>query len=191
VGGKVSCTELTAPQPLKRLTKFSAEQAAACLSLSAADVRTDRHAPHVISVGLPFLAVVLVSREALRKARPNADAFTRMFPVDGSDAVYFYTRDVPANEKPCDVQARMFHPGASGLSEDPATGSATAAAASLLAELDGTADGELKLRIGQGVDMGRPSLLLTRVVKQGGKAMSAHVGGSCAPMMEGMLEGEG
>ena len=192
-GGKVSNAELTAPQPLKRLTKFSAEQAAACLSLSAADVRTDRHAPHVISVGLPFLAVELVSREALRKARPNADAFTRTFPVDGSDAVYFYTRDVPANEKPCDVQARMFHPGASGLSEDPATGSATAAAAALLAELDGTADGELKLRIGQGVDMGRPSLLLTRVVKQGGKAMSAHVGGSCAPMMEGTfeLEGEG
>ena len=35
--------ELTAPQPLKRLTQVSAEQAAACLSLSAADIRTDRH----------------------------------------------------------------------------------------------------------------------------------------------------
>jgi trans-2,3-dihydro-3-hydroxyanthranilate isomerase len=187
-GGKVLSAELTAPQPLKRSTEFLAEQAAACLSLSAADVRTDRHAPHVISVGLPFLAVELASREALRKAKPNADAFAKTFPVDGSDAVYFYTRDVPEGEKPCDVQARMFHPGASGLSEDPATGSATAAAAALLAELDGRADGELKLRIGQGVDMGRPSLLLTRVVKRGGKVMSAHVGGGCAPMMEGTFE---
>jgi trans-2,3-dihydro-3-hydroxyanthranilate isomerase len=184
-GGRVLVAELTAPQPLKRLTQFPAEQAAACLSLAAADVRTDRHVPHVISVGLPFLAVELVSREALRKARPNADAFAKTFPVDGSDAIYFYTRDVPDSEKPCDVQARMFHPGASGLSEDPATGSATAAAAALLAELDGMAEGELKLRIGQGVDMGRPSLLLTRAVKQGGKVTSAHVGGSCAPMMEG------
>jgi trans-2,3-dihydro-3-hydroxyanthranilate isomerase len=191
-GGKVSGAELTAPQPLKRLTRLSAEQAAACLSLAAADARTDRHVPHVVSVGLPFLAVELASREALQRARPNADAFARTFPVDESDAVYFYTRDVPASEKPCDVQARMFHPGASGLSEDPATGSATAAAAALLAELDDTADGELKLRIGQGVDMGRPSLLLARVVKQGGKVMSAHVGGSCAAMMEGTfwLEGE-
>jgi trans-2,3-dihydro-3-hydroxyanthranilate isomerase len=187
-GGKVSGAELTAPQPLKRLTEVSAEQAAACLSLSAADVRTDRHMPRVISVGLPLLAVELLSREALRKARPNADAFANAFPVDGSDAVYFYTRDVPASERPCDVQARMFHPGSSGLSEDPATGSATAAAAALLAELDGTADGELKLRIGQGVDMGRPSLLLARVVKQGGKVVSAHVGGGCAPMMEGTFE---
>jgi trans-2,3-dihydro-3-hydroxyanthranilate isomerase len=187
-GGKISGAELTAPQPLKRLTQFAAEQAAACLSLSAADVRTDRHVPHVISVGLPFLAVELASREALRRARPNAEAFAKTFPVDESDAIYFYTRDVPDSEKPCDVQARMFHPGASGLSEDPATGSATAAAAALLAELDDRSDGELHLRIGQGVDMGRPSLLLTHVVKQGGKVMSSHVGGGCAPMMEGLFE---
>jgi predicted PhzF superfamily epimerase YddE/YHI9 len=62
----------------------------------------------------------------------------------------------------------MFHPGASGLTEDPATGSATVAAAALLADLSGERDGELKLRIGQGVDMGRPSLLLTRVRKANG-----------------------
>ena len=187
-GGKVSGAELTAPQPLKRSTQVSAEQAAACLSLSAADVRTDRQAPHVVSVGLPFLAVELGSREALRRARPNAEAFGKTFPVDESDAVYFYTRDVPDSEKPCDVQARMFHPGARGLSEDPATGSATAAAAALLAELEARSDGEFKLRIGQGVDMGRASLLLTRVVKRGGKVVSAHVGGGCAPMMEGTFE---
>jgi trans-2,3-dihydro-3-hydroxyanthranilate isomerase len=87
----------------------------------------------------------------------------------------------------------MFHPGASGLSEDPATGSATAAAAALLADLDGTRDGELKLAIGQGVDMGRPSLLLTRVLKANGVIASAHIGGGCVQMMEGTfrLAGEG
>jgi trans-2,3-dihydro-3-hydroxyanthranilate isomerase len=185
--GKVMSTELTAPQALQWLTQVSAEQAAGCLSLSAGDVKTDRHVPHVVSVGLPFLVVELASREALKRAKPNADAFARTFPAVGSDAVYFYTRDVPANEAPCDVQARMFHPGSSGLSEDPATGSATAAAATLFAELDGMSDGELKLTIGQGFDMGRPSLLLTRVRKQGGKVVSAHVGGACVFMMEGTL----
>src|SRR5207249_526368 len=83
----------------------------------------------------------------------------KTFPCDGSDAVYFYTRDVPAGEKPLDLQARMFHPGASGLSEDPATGSATAAAAPLLADLASVGDGELNLRIGQGLGMGPPALL--------------------------------
>src|SRR5258708_31743355 len=191
--GKVVGTELTAPQPLKRLSNLSAEQAAACLSLSAGDVKTDRHAPQIISVGLPFLAVELTSREALRRARPDAAAFAKTFPCDGSAAIYLYTRDVPAGEKPCDLQARMFHPGASGLSEDPATGSATAAAAALLADLDPAREGELKLRIGQGVDMGRPSLLKTRVRKQNGAVASIHVGGGCVQMMEGTfrLKGEG
>ena len=191
--GKVVSTELTAPQPLKRLSQLAAEQAAACLSLATGDVKTDRHAPQIISVGLPFLAVEIASREALRRAKPDSAAFAKTFPCDGSDAIYLYTSEVPAAEKPCDLQARMFHPGASGLSEDPATGSATAAAAALLADLDALRDGELKLRIGQGVDMGRPSLLLTRVRKQNGAVTSVHVGGGCVPMMEGTFRvmGEG
>ena len=188
--GKVVGAELTAPQGLKKLTQLTAEQAAA--SLSAADIRTDRHPPQIVSVGLPFLVAELASRDALRRARPDADAFARTLPCDGSDAVYLYTHDVPTAEA-CDLQARMFHPGSSGLSEDPATGSATAAAAALLADVSGERDGELKLRIGQGVDMNRPSLLLTRVRKANGVVMSAHVGGACVQMMEGTfrLAGEG
>ena len=67
------------------------------------------------------------------------------------------------------------------------------ATAAWLAELAHDPDGELKLRIGQGVDMNRPSLLLTRVVKANGAIVSAHVGGRCVPMMEGTfrLAGEG
>jgi trans-2,3-dihydro-3-hydroxyanthranilate isomerase len=189
--GRVTGAELTAPQPLKRLSEVEVAQAAACLSLSADDVRTERHVPQIVSVGLPFLMVEVASRDALKRARPDAAAFASIFPRDGSDAVYFYTRDVPPGEQPLDLQARMFHPGSRGLSEDPATGSATAAAATLLAELDNARDGELKLRIGQGVDMGRPSLLLTRVVKQGDKVVSVHVGGACVTMMEGTLQLEG
>ena len=191
--GRAVGAELTAPQPLKQLTQFSAEQAAAVVSLSSADIRTDRHPPQIVSVGLPFLVVELASRDALRRARPDASAFARTFPCDGSDAVYLYTRDISPAEKPSDLQARMFHPGSSGLSEDPATGSATVAVAALLADLSGERDGELKLRIGQGVDMGRPSLLLTRVRKANGVIASAHVGGACVQMMEGSfrLDGDG
>ncbi len=191
--GRAVGAELTAPQPLKKLTQFSAEQAAAVVSLSSADIRTDRHPPQIVSVGLPFLVVELASRDALRRARPDASAFARTFPCDGSDAVYLYTRDIPPAEMPSDLQARMFHPGSSGLSEDPATGSATVAIAALLADLASERDGESKLRIGQGVDMGRPSLLLTRVRKANGVIESAHVGGACVQMMEGSfrLDGDG
>lgn len=191
-GGVVS-TELTAPQPLSRLAQLSADDVAACISLTADDIRTDRHAPQVVGVGTPFLVAELHSRDALKRARPDAAAFSRALPRDGAFSVWFYTHDVAAAEAPCDVQARMFMRGAGGLAEDPATGSATVAAAALFAELDPTRDGELKLTVGQGFDMGRPSLLLTRVRKQDGKIVSAHVGGSCVQMMEGTfrLAGEG
>jgi trans-2,3-dihydro-3-hydroxyanthranilate isomerase len=191
-GGRVVGAELTAPQPLNKLTQFGAGQTAACASLSAADIRTDPHPPLIVSVGMPFLVAELNSRDALRRARPDAAAFAQALPCDGAFAVYLYTRDVlPAEAS--DLQARMFFPGSSGLIEDPATGSATVAAAALLADLAGERDGELKLRVGQGVDMGRPSLLLTRVRKQNGAVISAHVGGGCVQIMEGTfrLAGEG
>jgi trans-2,3-dihydro-3-hydroxyanthranilate isomerase len=190
--GRVVGAELTAPQKLVKISRFSAEQAASIVSLSAADIRTDRHPPQIVSVGMPFLVAELNSRDALRRARAEPAAYAHTFPCDGSDAIYLYTRDVPTTEA-CDLQARMFFPGASGLAEDPATGSATVAAAALLADLSADRDGELKLRFGQGVDMGRPSLLLTRVRKENGVVVSAHVGGACVQMMEGSfrLAGEG
>jgi trans-2,3-dihydro-3-hydroxyanthranilate isomerase len=191
--GSVVGAELTAPQPLSKRTQFSVEQVAACISLSASDIRTDRHQPQIVSVALPFLVAELTSREALRRARPDAAGFSRILPDDLCDAIYFYTRDVPPGEMPRDIQARMFFPGSSGLIEDPATGSATVATAALLADLSGERDGELKMRVGQGLDMGRPSLLLTRVRKENGVVVSAHVGGTCVQMMEGSfrLAGEG
>lgn len=182
--------ELTAPEPLSRRSEIKAERAAACLSLTAADLRTDAHTPQVISVGLPFLVVELASRDALRRARPNLSAYAEVLPLDGADAVYAYTREAAGqdgDEVGCDLQARMFSP-LDGIVEDPATGSATAATAALLAELQGA--GELSLRVGQGVDMGRPSLLLARAALRDG-GLTASVGGRCVGVLEGTFTLDG
>src|SRR6266404_8552595 len=48
---RVVGAELTAPQPLTKLSQFSAEQAASIVSLSSDDIRTDRHSPIIVSVG--------------------------------------------------------------------------------------------------------------------------------------------
>jgi trans-2,3-dihydro-3-hydroxyanthranilate isomerase len=186
--GRVVGSEFAAPKPLSKGATVDAKEAAAILSLSASDIKTDRHPPMIASVGLPFLIVEIASRDAVKRAKPDAAAFWKTFPAVGADAVYFYTRDVPAAEQPLDLQARMFHPGSAGLSEDPATGSATGAAAAFLADLDAISDGEVKLRIGQGFDMGRPSLLLTRVIKKSGAVVATHVGGNCVQIMEGTLQ---
>ena len=79
--GRVVSTELTAPQPLKRMSHLSAEQAAACLSLSASDVKTDRHPPQIISRG----AIVPGGRDRLARCVAPCEAGCRRvrqdFPV--------------------------------------------------------------------------------------------------------------
>ena len=103
-----------------------------------------------------------------------------MLPRDGAAAIYAYTKDADAGT---DIQARMFMVRLT--TEDPATGSATAAVTALLAELGGVP--EIALRVGQGVDMGRSSLLLSRAKREDGE-MRAYVGGRCMPMFEGSFD---
>jgi len=178
--------ELLAPEPLSRRAQITRESAAACLSLTAEDIRIDEHEPQVLSVGLPFLVVELASRDALRRATPNRSAHDQVLPLDGARSVYAYTRgtaEQPSEAGP-DIHARMFTPR---MTEDPATGSATAATAALLAEISDTPDGELILRFAQGVDMGRSSLLVARVLKRAGTAGSVYVGGRCVKVIQGSL----
>jgi trans-2,3-dihydro-3-hydroxyanthranilate isomerase len=182
-GDAVVGAELTAPQPLSIGSAVSTEDAAACLSLSKADIISTHHAPQVITVGLPFLVVELASREALRLAKPNFAAHERILPSVGTDAVYSYCRGAADGE----LHARAFAPLDASL-EDPATGSATAATIALLASLGSARDSELVWRVEQGADMGRPSLLLGRTQKRGGIVHAVHIGGRAVPVMNGWLD---
>jgi trans-2,3-dihydro-3-hydroxyanthranilate isomerase len=39
----------------------------------------------------------------------------------------------------------------------------------------------------QGVDMGRPSLMVASAEKRDGSVVAAHIGGSCVPVMSGVM----
>ena len=176
--GTVTGAELVTPEALSCRSEVSPEKVAACLSLTAEDIRTAVHNPLVASVGLPFLVVELVSRDALRRCVPNLQGFRAVLPLDGAVSVYAYTLDKDAGE-PGDLQARMLTPR---MTEDPATGSATAAVTALLAlHRDKTT---LSLQVSQGVDMGRASTLYSGYDASSGKSV-VRVGGSCVITMEG------
>ena len=178
--GSVVGADVLSPEPLSRLSEVDPTRAAVCVGLVAGDVRTDAHPPQVVSVGLPFLMIEVASREALRRARPDRRAYDDVLPLDGAKSVYVYTRDVGdgAARAGCDLQSRMF---TGRMVEDPATGSATAALTALLAALRGE---DVRLRVRQGEDMGRPCTLLTRSLI-GEAGITAQVGGRCAAMFEG------
>ena len=181
--------ELRAPEALSRRSIVPRETAAACLSLEATDIAMHVHPPQIVSVGLPFVAVELASREALRRSKPDFAAHADLLPLDGSDAIFAYWRageeSEPAGETV--LHARTFSP-LDGIIEDPATGSACAAAIALLATLDPRDRAEQSWRIHQGVDMGRPSLLLGRTAKNQGAVISTHIGGRCVAVLEGTLD---
>lgn len=181
--GAVAGAELRAPQSLSRRSEVSREIAAACLSLDPADIAMRVHPPQVISVGLPFLAVELASRDALRRSKPDIGAHAALLPLDGADAVFAYWR-APDESRETVLHARTFSP-LDGVIEDPATGSACAAAITLLATLGSGAPTTRAWRIHQGVDLGRPSLLLGRTAFQQGAVLDTFIGGRCVPVLEG------
>jgi trans-2,3-dihydro-3-hydroxyanthranilate isomerase len=147
---------------------------AACLSLDPADIRLDRHAPAVASVGNPFVLVELVDARALARSRPQTQAMQTVLEThpDSLDcSIYAYVRDGDA------LQARMF--GAlGGIPEDPATGSAAAALGAFFADLDG----EARITIRQGEAMGRPS----RIGVHGTRG-AVTISGQAVRVMEGRL----
>lgn len=180
-GGSVVGAEFRAPESLSVRAEVSVADAARCLSLSPAEISTLVHPPRVVSVGLAFLVAEVVSLQALGRARPDVQAHQQVLPPAGTDAVFAYQRDRNATS----LRARMFAP-LDATVEDPATGSASAATLAWLAQL-AAGDGEVAWRIDQGVEMGRPSLILGRTIRQPGNPVAVHIGGQAVHVMQGTV----
>jgi trans-2,3-dihydro-3-hydroxyanthranilate isomerase len=183
-GGAVVAARLAAPVPLTLGEEYPVELIAEACSLEPADIRVDTHRPGIASCGIPLIFVELVSRGALKSAAPRGDVFTRHLPRDQVTGIHLY---VPAEEHGVEIQSRMFAP-LHGIPEDPATGGANVALIGLLAHHRPEADLTLARTIGQGFDMGRPSILEATAEKKGGKVVATYIGGRCMPMMSGTIE---
>jgi trans-2,3-dihydro-3-hydroxyanthranilate isomerase len=183
-GASVIGARLAPPQSLSRGDDLDVEILAAACSLSASDIETASHSPCIASCGIPLAFVELKTRAALSSARPRAEVFTEHLPAERITGILLYVHD---RRDGFDLQVRMFAP-LYGVPEDPATGSGNVALAGLLASLRPEPDLNLALRIGQGIDMGRPSLLEAGAEKRGGKIIGMWIGGRCVPMMRGTLE---
>jgi trans-2,3-dihydro-3-hydroxyanthranilate isomerase len=181
-GGQPVAAELTAPRPFSRGANADPGKVAAALGLDAAEILTGTHRPTMGSVGAAFLFCEIAARDSLRACRPDHARLTGLLAASESVGIFAYTKD--GADSAHDIHARMFFP-LGAIVEDPATGSAAVALTALLAALAPQDDFDLTLRVGQGEDMGRPSLLLTRAVKRGGKVLSAHVGGGGVEIMQG------
>ena len=186
-GSAVVGVRLTPPQPVVRGDDFAVDVAGAAVSLPSGDIETARHPPCFASCGISMAFAELKTRAALAAARPRADIFSEHISADRATGFLIYVKD---QSEGFDLQARMFAPLYS-VPEDPATGSANVILAGLLASLRPETDLKLELRIGQGFDMGRPSVLEAVAEKREGKVVALSIGGHCVPMMRGTLDIDG
>ena len=180
--GRIWC-ELKAPERISTGKTASAGMIAAAVSLQPEDVVSTNHPPQVASVGLPFTFAELRDRGALERARTRMDGVDALAAAGINPDVFVYVR----SRDEFDVRARMFAP-VDGVPEDPATGSANCALAGLLAKLDPRPSGELRWRIAQGVEMGRPSVLEARARKENGEVVDVRIGGASVMVSEGTIE---
>ena len=170
---------IDAPQPLSLGAEMRVDMLAGCAGLEPGDVVTATHNPVAASVGNGFV-IAEVTNDALTRAAPDIAKFRSAHavfkPLGDRLPVYLYAR---VNETR--LRARMFGP-LGGTLEDAATGSAATPLAALL--LGRTGAEKARFDIVQGVEMGRPSLLMTQAwrAKDG---IRASVGGTCVPVLSG------
>ncbi len=158
---------------------------AGMLSLAESDLLLETRPPVAVSCGLPFLFVPLRDLDAVRRARLRLQDWERLLSAFWAPHVHVFTHD--AELPGCDLHARMFAPGA-GVPEDPATGSAAAALAGLLAARSPESDGTLRWTVEQGLEIDRPSVIEIEAEKAGGEIVAVRVGGSAVMMSEGMMQ---
>ena len=157
---------------------------AAALSLAPDDIGFEGAVPSRWSSGITFSFVPLRNLDAAARAHPNPASFEKVFGIGGSAKVYVFCKETAVAGH--DFHVRMFAPGV-GIPEDPATGSAAVGFAGLLTASGRYGDGEHNIRIEQGYEMRRESLIDLGLTIAGGRLTSATVGGSAVIVTEGTI----
>ncbi|WP_027859031.1 PhzF family phenazine biosynthesis protein [Marinobacterium jannaschii] len=171
----VACFQ-TAQLPRVNTSGLSRMQAAELLGLRPEQVVAE---PVIGDCGLPFQLIELKDLAAVSEAELDLTLWRRYLRDAEACSVYLFCRQ----GLQADIRARMFDPGFN-IPEDPATGSAAAALAGTLAITD-SVSGEQHYLIEQGVEMGRPSYITTRVVSDRAGVEAVYVSGQAVLMSEG------
>ena len=168
--------QMEQPLPAFTGTTISRKQAADALGLAVEEVRSDVPI-QVGSSGVPFLFVPLANLKAVRRAR-------RPGGIEGNVYVFAMSGERSGSH----AHGRMFAEGL-GVSEDPATGGAQGPlGAYIVAHELVRVEPTTRIRVEQGFEIGRPSILDIEVDRTGAAVTAVRVGGRCVAMGGGWLD---
>ncbi|MBI3433248.1 MAG: PhzF family phenazine biosynthesis protein [Hydrogenophilales bacterium] len=158
------------------------EPIAAALGISPEDIETGSPVQQM-TAGISAMIVPLRSLDALRRCKLDLDVFAPLAAQGFPPLVYLFCRQthLPRN----DLCVRFFFE-AHGVREDPATGNGAAFLGAYLLAHRVFPESRLSLRIEQGHEMNRPSLVMLRAQSIAG-SREVSVGGQVIPIIKGEL----
>lgn len=131
-----------------------------------------------VSTGVPFIIVPLKGLAAVRRARLDPKKLVEYMGEKDSAGVLVFCRETYRPEN--DLNVRVFTKFVS-VPEDPATGSGNGCLAAYLVRHRYLGEPKVSVRVEQGYEIGRPSLLFLRSEEKDG-SIEVMVGGMVIPV---------
>ncbi|MEG4519376.1 MULTISPECIES: PhzF family phenazine biosynthesis protein [unclassified Microcoleus] len=134
-----------------------------------------------VSTGVPFIIVPLKTLASLKKAQVNLDKYFELVDTMEAKEILIFCPETYSDLN--DLSVRVFAHSL-GIPEDPATGSANGCLAGYLVEYGYYGEAKIDVRVEQGYEIDRPSLLLLQAAKNEGE-ITVLVGGKVVMVAKG------
>jgi trans-2,3-dihydro-3-hydroxyanthranilate isomerase len=137
-----------------------------------------------VSTGLPFIIVPLKDLAAIKNCYIDRVGYMKLIDQAEAKSIFVFCPECydPRNQ----INARMFD-DFHGIAEDPATGSANGCLAAYLVKNRYYGSPAIDIKVEQGYEIGRPSLLLLKAEEEEGGSISVSVGGRLIMVAVGEL----
>lgn len=161
---------------------FNANLISKILSLDVSDINSSLPIQEV-STGLPVVIVPLTTLQGVKKARINKDKYFEFIKDIEAKTILIFCPET--YNKANDLNVRFFA-DQYGIPEDPATGSANGCLAAYLVNHRFFGTYQIDLKVEQGYEIGRPSLLYLKAEEKKHE-LSVYVGGKVEMIGNGKL----
>ncbi len=152
---------------------FDTETISLILNLKESDI-DDRFPIQEVSTGEPFIIVPLKTLDALKRAKVDVEKCLDL--VENTEAKSILIFCPQTHKKGNDLSVRVFA-HYQGIPEDPATGSGNGCLAAYLVKHQYFIKNSINVRVEQGYEINRPSLLYLKAEESDGGTISVSVGG--------------
>jgi len=158
------------------------EQISQVLGINTGDI-DERFPVQEVSTGMYFIIVPLKTLDAVKRAKVDRDKYFKLIENRPAKAILVFCPETYSQEN--DLNVRVFV-DYYGIPEDPATGSGNGCLAGYLVKNRYFGKDQIDIRVEQGYEIARPSLLYLKAENKDGK-IDISVGGKVVMVARGEL----